>query len=68
MGVCYSKMRKNRECFLCMNKLTNEYLKCKNCGIYLHDTCETTYRYITNKEGCPHCQIQNSITFISSLL
>jgi hypothetical protein len=57
----------NNECLICWNEITdpNRYVKCKNCKIYLHYKCITSFIiFNTNKFNsynsiCPHCQKHN---------
>lgn len=59
---------KNNECLICWNEITSRkhYVKCKNCKIYLHNKCITSFILfninINNNNYtpvCPHCQKQN---------
>ena len=45
------------ECLICWDPIdANKYVKCTNCKIVLHDSCENRNRNEKRYCKCPHCQ------------
>jgi DNA-directed RNA polymerase subunit RPC12/RpoP len=64
MGSCYSihiihpdyKTAIKHECFICLETISENLVKCTKCKIFLHDTCVLRYIQKDKNARCPNCQ------------